>query len=69
MKRWLTILALLFPCTGCMMIEDMLFVENTSPGYPTYPAAAQQQAGTCGVPITNVAAAQTAEPELLQVRR
>jgi len=65
MKRCLTLLILLIPCNGCMMIEDMLFVDDVP---PTYQAVPQQPGGSCGASIANVAAPQTAEPELLQRR-
>ena len=69
MKRWLTLLIMLIPCNGCTVIEDMLFVEDTHHGHPAYQTAARPPAGTCGQQVTNVAASQTAEPELLQVRK
>lgn len=68
MKRCLTLLILLIPCNGCMMIEDMLFVDDVPQGSPTYQIASPQPAGSCGASVVNVAASQTAEPELLQRR-
>jgi hypothetical protein len=69
MKTWLTALFLLVPCNGCMMLEDMMFDDAPSSGYPAYQTAVQHPPGTCGMNVTNVAASQTAEPELLQVRK
>jgi hypothetical protein len=37
MMRGLVLLTLMIACSGCMMIEDMLFVEDTQPGYPVKP--------------------------------
>ncbi|MBI2807398.1 MAG: hypothetical protein HYX68_20645 [Planctomycetes bacterium] len=64
MARWLLLLLLLAPCSGCMMMEDMLGYEEPAP-WVDY-ASAQQPGGTCGQPIRNVSALQTAEPELLR---
>jgi len=67
MKRWLMLLILLAPCTGCMMLEEM-FGDDT-PGYHAYQPPQPTAGSSCGTPIRNVAASQTAEPELLQVRK
>jgi hypothetical protein len=47
-----------------MMMEDMLGYEEAPPWAEH--ASAQQPGGTCGQPIGNVSALQTAEPELLR---
>ena len=62
MKRWLALLMLLGSSSGCMMLEDMLFVDDAPPSWTTQ----EPPAGTCGQPLRNVTASQTAEPELLQ---
>jgi len=61
MKRWLAILILLAPCSGCMLFDDMAYYDDRPPW-----ATAQQPTGTCGQAIRNVSASQTAEPELLR---
>ena len=64
MKRWLALLILALPSTGCAMMEEIIFDE----GPPThFHATAEPPMGTCNSNgIRNVSASQTAEPELLR---
>ena len=68
MKRWLILLLLAAPSSGCMMLEDLLFVDDATaqpPAVYQYATAEPPQA-SCNQNIANVNAFQTAEPELLQ---
>ena len=56
MKRWLALLFLLAPCSGCMLFDDMMHDEQ--------PYARAQAPSGCGTPPPNFSAMQTAEPEL-----
>jgi hypothetical protein len=61
MKRSMALLMMLLGCcSGCAAMED--FMIGPDPAIPMV----GQATGSCGVPITNVAASQTAEPELLR---
>ncbi len=63
MTSRLLLLLLLIPSNGCMMLEDLLFVDGGPPGYRHY-ATAEPPLGTCSQAVVNVAASQTVEPEL-----
>jgi hypothetical protein len=69
MTRWLAFFLLLIPCSGCMMIEDLLFFDDAPPGAHRHHATAEPPHGTCNLPGPSIAASQTAEPELLQIRK
>lgn len=59
MKRWLALLLLLAPSSGCMMMDDLIFGEPPQ-GWTQPPA------NSCGVQPASFNAAQTGEPELLK---
>ncbi|MSQ93304.1 MAG: hypothetical protein EXR98_01970 [Gemmataceae bacterium] len=63
MKRLIALLLLCGSSSGCMLFDDMMYHDDAPPwgyGYTT----AELPAGTCGQPLRNVSALQTAEPEL-----
>ena len=65
MIRWLVLVLLVSSCSGCMMLEEMID-ESPSVGW------SQTQApptGGCNAAPSRVSALQTAEPELMQVRK
>ncbi len=61
MKRLIALLLLCCSSSGCMLFDDMMYHDSSRPhGYMT----AEQPVGACGLPMHNVNASQTAEPEL-----
>ena len=64
MKRfWMFLILLLGTCSGCAAMEDLVF------GPEPYPPVNSAPTGSCGMPPPNYIASQTAEPELIQVRK
>lgn len=55
MVRWLAILILLAPLSGCMLLDDYRYDE---------PPYARVQSPTCGMTPPGVPTVQTAEPEI-----
>ena len=68
MTRRLLLLLMLIPSSGCMMLEDLLFVDDGPPAYRHY-ATAEPAQGTCNQAVANVAASQSAEPELSHAQK
>lgn len=61
MKRWLALLFLLTPCTGCMLLDDMM-VDAPPSGH----TQGQTPPNSCGAATGIVNVSQTVEPELLK---
>ena len=61
MKRWLVLFLLLIPCSGCMLLDDMLYDDRPS-GY----SQGQTPPNSCGPATGIVNVSQTVEPEMLK---
>ena len=69
MKQWLVFLVVSLGCSGCTLMEELMFDGPPHYGGGPMPLrSVEQPVSSCNNPIMNVSASQTAEPELLHAK-